>query len=1052
MQPTAVTQASATRLPQLLRALATEAESYRFQRKLLVCPRAGVGRELLRALSAAGVPWINFEVVTPLQLAHHIVAADLARQGLGVADEFDELGHFDAAIDAVLGTSSGRLAELSRGVGLRQAIGKSIRDLRMAGIDAAALEATRLRDEEKRSSIAGIMRDYESRLAAAGLVDGPAVLERAAAILSGPPRAGHGDGGLTLTPDGRVLLAPGLTARGRAGELVQALLDSGAVALPADPVHGLEVPAGRLPAPADEAGTPLAWLHHTAGWPGTDADQDGGGVILGVFAASSVAAELREVLRRVMAAGLRWDEVEIVATDPMAYGVALDGLARRMSIPVSYSAGLPLARTRPGRAAAAFLRWLEHGLPAAHMRQMLERGDVAHPSVSGTALARRLRALKVGRGRDRYGQRVAARMRALELPQDPGDTRTPEEFAADRDRERAELDALSAVLQPLLDAAPADGKRVSAGELADGVETLLRMVPLADASDRTARQRMQQRLMRMSSTVRRPTTLSSAAAILMSRLEDHVPSPAADGGSPWVAAGGHLHLSDLDQGGHACRRATFIVGLDAGRFPGHGGTDALLVDEDRRRLAGDGPVPRLPTSAERLAERRYAFAALAARLRGTVTFSYATWDAAEARSVAPASELLQAYRLMSGDVNADYESLHRAVAPAASAVPRGSTLLDGADTWLHALSAPDTDAPDWRMLRHGVAAVCQAFPPLGVGVQAVKARRRPGPAGPWHGAIAARPELDPRAGPEPAPVSATALQTLGACPHRYLLRYVLRLRQPDEPPAPDQWLRPGERGSLLHAVFEEALRTAAGDGVAYDDDAFLDLALRILLRLIDELSETSPPPGHAVRDRELEELRADVRAFVAMVREDAPRPIALELVFGRDGAAPVEIPLPDGSHLLLAGAIDRVDELDDGTVVVVDYKTGSAGPFQRRSGPFDGGRRLQHVLYAAAAARILDRSVERAEFHFPSRRSQNHRVRHDVRRLDGGLDIVADLLSLVREGRFVPTNVADDCRFCDFATICRASVDGRDNVVSPLADWARQADDEAVDVLRRIRR
>jgi ATP-dependent helicase/nuclease subunit B len=523
------------------------------------------------------------------------------------------------------------------------------------------------------------------------------------------------------------------------------------------------------------------------------------------------------VLRRVVAAGLRWDEVEIIAADTLAYGVALDGLGQRLGIAVSHADGLPLARTRAGRAVAAYCEWVQLGYPADVLRQMLERGDVAPPggTVSGLALARRLRSLKIGRGLDRY----AAALAHGDAPEasDAGDS----EFAA----------LAAKLLRPLIETAPRAGAgqngrtspaevvAVAPADVARGLLALLVHVPAEDAVERAARARIAARLQRLVQSVTRPTTLAGAIAAVQHRIDDRVPSPESAGGSPWNAAGGHLHLTGLESGGYSCRRATFVVGLDSSRFPGTGGSDALLVDDDRARLgAGQSPAP-LPTAAERIEERRYAFAALLARLRGCVTFSYAAWDAVEGRAHAPASELLQVHRLMSSDDAADYEALHDAVSPPASAVPRGGALLDSADVWLNAL-AHDPAGGSAMALRRGVTVVCAAYPHLKAGVRAWKTRLRSAVPTAHHGVITPRPFLDPRTG-NGLVVSATRLQTLGACPHRYLLRYVLGVQVPADPDlSPDQWLQPQERGALLHEVFERALRTAAERDLDLDDDVF----------------------------------------------------------------------------------------------------------------------------------------------------------------------------------------------------------------------------------------
>ena len=1052
-------------MPRVLHALAGAAAAHPYERKLLVCRRPGVGRELLRTLAGRGVPWIGFEVTSPRQLAQGLIEDELAAEGLTVTDPFDELSILDAAIDAVLDGAAGRLAELAEGVGLRQAVGRSVQALRMAGIDARSLERARFRDEDKRAQVARILDEYERRLQEAGRIDSARIFARASARLA------VGAGSL----DDLVYLLPGQTTRGLDGAFLRVLLERGARVLEADPVFGLRAPAAWLgpgevmPDDALRAGaTPLSWLHDVSGWSRAarasagDAAAEGAAVrsgdadavVLDVFAATSVSTELREVLRRVIAAGLQWDEVEIVTTDAAAYGVALDGLTQRLGISVSYAAGLPAARTRPGRAVAKYLEWVEQGFPADVLRQMIERGDIAStdPDVTGVALARRLRSLKIGRGRDRYETALARRERIIDGPQSTEDERTTQEFAEDRARERREIAALSAIVRPLLAATPAvpdriaiDDVAVSPSGLARGLLALLELVPAGTAVDRTARERLRLRLERIERTVTRETSLAAATAVLTSRLEDRVPAPESEGGSPWTSAGGHLHLSDLEHGGYAGRRATFIVGLDAARFPGSGGGDALLVDDDRRRLTAGQKTPALPTAAERIEERRHAFAALVARLRGRVTFSYATWDAVEGRGVAPASELLQAYRLLSGDATADYEALHGAVAPAASAVPRGSALLDTDDVWLNALSNNGA-------LRRGVAAVCRTYPHLMAGVQAWKTRLRSETATPHHGAIAPRAALDPRNNPLRV-VSPTQLQTLGACPHRYLLRYVLRVKKPDDPQlSPEQWLPPMEKGALLHAVYERALNAVLTEGLELADDGFEHRVMEILDDEIERMRVHLPPPGGAVFVAERAALREDARAFVAMVREDGPRFVALERKFGRDSLDPVPITLPDGSTLYLGGAIDRIDRTDDGRLVVIDYKTGSSLRYGGRSGTYDGGRRLQHVLYAEAARRLFDADVASAEYHFPSRRSENHRARYSQTDLRDGLGLVTDLLELVANGWFVPTNQSDDCRFCDFAAACRVGIDAYGKVESPMADWSREAAGDPADLLRRIRR
>jgi RecB family exonuclease len=318
--------------------------------------------------------------------------------------------------------------------------------------------------------------------------------------------------------------------------------------------------------------------------------------------------------------------------------------------------------------------------------------------------------------------------------------------------------------------------------------------------------------------------------------------------------------------------------------------------------------------------------------------------------------------------------------------------------------------------------------------------------------VQVRPGFDPRDDATQT-VSATQLQVLGSCPLQYLQRYVLRVREPDDPAAaPDQWLSPLARGTLMHAIFERTLAAARAEDVEIATDEFEVRALAIADQELENERELQSPPGEAIFEVEREGVHEDTRAFVAMVREDGDRFIALEQRFGRDGHGAVPVRLPDGRTLNLGGAIDRVDRLADGRLVVIDYKTGSRARFAGRKDPFDGGRRLQHALYAAVAETLHGAEVARAEYHFPTRRSENHRARFARQDLRDGLAVVSDLLELAAQGTFVPTTDPDDCRICAYAVACRVRAGSYGHVDSPPVRWAREATADALEVLRGLRR
>jgi CRISPR/Cas system-associated exonuclease Cas4 (RecB family) len=994
---------SPTACPRLLVSLEEATLAHPFDRKLLVCRRPAEGRELLRALAASGVAWAGWEPVTVRAIALDAAALDLAAGELSLADEFDVLAAADEAIDEVV--ERGGAGVLAEGPGARDAIRAALATLRRAGIEAVELRAAR-RGDARLEPLAAVLDAYGQALGRMRRDDDAGIARRALHALA--------SGGATL-PGARLYLLPGLPLRGVAGRLTRLLMDRGARVLETDPVIGLEAPAGIAWA-AGAPASPLSAIHTAPPNAVSVPEAE-------LFAAATPADELREVLRRVVADGAGWDRVEIVAPDPAVYGGALESLGRRLEaadeagVPSTFAEGIDVRRTRVGRALASYFRWIGDGFPADELRGVLDAGDLDVDGVSGAALSRRLRRLRVGWGQARYLPAIGAALAALPA-EDPDD-------AGGVARAREELGELRELLAPILDATPRGPDRIgtrvirtSVSAVAAGALAFLERVPARTASEAHARAVLRDRLERARETLVRATSWDAAISTLRTRLQIPV-APSGDGGlAPWTAAGGRVHLAGFFTGGLACRAATFVVGLDASAGAADGGSDPLLTDADRHllnQLSGD-PVPPLATSAERAAEARHELAALLARLRGRVTLSYAAWDAAEGRASSPAPELLQVVRHREGSGTRGYRELRAALGPLACAVPRAGRRLDAADAWLAALT------PDGR-LRDGRSAVRTAFAGLRRGVAAAEARTGAA-ATAYHGVVTQNGYAH-----LPEAFSASALETLGACPRRYFYRYVLRVAPHDDPEwDPESWLGAGERGGLLHRVFERTLREARLAG----DDAHAEAALAVLE---DEAARTAllvPPPSESVRVAELAELRHDLLCWVEMVREAPPRWIQLEYRFG-PGHGEVSI---GGLPVVLRGVIDRVDQDAAGRLRVVDYKTGKPDRYHPGR-PLAAGRRVQHLVYAIAANRLLGAEVDSAEFHFPTRAGRNERVTLPVPPAAEAEDLLSRMATLAAEGPYLSTEDSDDCAYCDFGEVCRSRPREYGGAASPPAAWMK---------------
>lgn len=1042
----------------LLCGLAKVAAQHPTADKLLLCRPRGVGRELLHTLARAGCGWLGFRVQTPRDLAKELAAPSLAAAGLTPIDGFQELALLDEAIDAVRRKPAGKaIAHLGEVLGFRTALAESIRELRLAGLVASDVARTALDEPGKRDTLAAIQNHYETALEERLLVDLAGVLRHAVDAL---------DNGHAVPGTQRVYLVPGIPGRGLRGVLLEGLLRDGAEVLPGDPVVGLDAPDTIILA-ADEAPptSDLSYLYAVedapapppAEDPSTPCDED-----IQLFAAASPVDELREVLRRVMAAGIPWDNVEIIATDRIAYGTALDSIAPRLTrgdqpgSRVTHAAGLPFSRTSVGRAVVGYLRWIQEGFPDQVLRALLQdgllRAEHDGNAVSGRRAAKVLRALRVGWGRQRYRDGIDRALERLACPASGRRQRQHSEEHGESIKERrlTDLEALDNLLSTILDATPPTPDRLgtdpvptSPAALAEGLLAFLEFVPTPEEPDTEteAKQSIVEVLHRTAATLTRETRFGSAVAILERFIDLRVPSPSTHGRVPWSSAGGHIHFSDIDHGGLSGRRHTFMVGLDAGRFPGAGRQDALLLDPDRGRLTG-----HLPISADLLAERRYAIAALLARLRGKVTLSYSAWEASDGRILSPSPLLLQAFRLQRRNPAANYDDLKTATRPIVGPIPSPGGLIDANDIWLRSL---DRDG----VLLRGTEVVRRAFENLDAGLTA-QALRTDDTLNAYNGLVQARPLFDPRRTPD-VRLSASRLETLASCPLKYFYSYVLGFREPDDISfEPDRWLDARQRGSMFHDVYERLLTAAKQDGIDPADAAFVELAERVFLAAIRRTARDVPVPSRALQEREIVALRADLEVFIDMIRADGPSWLATEWKFGFDDDVrpPARLRLRDAT-VLLRGAVDRIDELEGGDLRIVDYKTGGTYAYGEASGVYDGGRRLQHALYTHAAEQHLGRTVDNTEYQLPTVKGEGSRFPYARDQLDKWPQILDDLFDMIGSGFFpAPPDEEPPCTFCDFRQVCRVRGEFG-NAVSPPVEWSIDNSPRLpeYDPLRRVR-
>lgn len=480
----------------------------------------------------------------------------------------------------------------------------------------------------------------------------------------------------------------------------------------------------------------------------------------------------------------------------------------------------------------------------------------------------------------------------------------------------------------------------------------------------------------------------------------------------------------------------FLPGLAEGLFPRRVSEDPLLLDTARRDLAA------MRTQEHRVADERRLLRIAVGAAETSLVVSWPRLDPIQGRARVPSLYALEIVRAAEGRLPdlPDLERLAREASPSTLGwpAPRDPALaIDDAEfdlAWLGPLLRPGR-RPDGDPTGRGRYL-------LSVNDALDRSLRRRWLR--WHTSRLTVADGLIDDGPAVREVlqghrltarsySPTALQHFAACPYRFLLQAVHRLRPRDEAEALEQ-MDPLTRGSLFHEAQFRLFQQLEKDGLlpmTLDArDALFDRADRTLDGLAAEWADELAPAIDTIWAQEVEGLRADLRGWIQTVieRDGDWTPIHFELAFGlreRDGRdrASRRDPAVVLDGVRLRGSIDLVERGAGGLLRVTDHKTGSYRG--RRGLVVGGGEILQPLLYALAAEEVLESEVEGGRLFFCTRKGDYKTVevsagtaeRKTVERVLGEVDHSLEtgfFPALPRQRGSAPAA----CRYCDYVAVC----------------------------------
>jgi len=182
-------------------------------------------------------------------------------------------------------------------------------------------------------------------------------------------------------------------------------------------------------------------------------------------------------------------------------------------------------------------------------------------------------------------------------------------------------------------------------------------------------------------------------------------------------------------------------------------------------------------------------------------------------------------------------------------------------------------------------------------------------------------------------LSFSQIETFQTCPMHYKLRYIYKVPTPTS--ASQSF------GTAIHATLKEFYETFMSDPTLYKTSRGIEVLMTKLLE------KNWVKEGYKSKSHETEFLSKGKLYLSGFLKEGfnpKTKILALEQPFTVPLVSSIESRV---SLLKIGGRLDRIDDIGDGTIEIIDYKTGATIPSQR-----DVDKNLQLSFYALAATKI----------------------------------------------------------------------------------------------------
>lgn len=288
--------------------------------------------------------------------------------------------------------------------------------------------------------------------------------------------------------------------------------------------------------------------------------------------------------------------------------------------------------------------------------------------------------------------------------------------------------------------------------------------------------------------------------------------------------------------------------------------------------------------------------------------------------------------------------------------------------------------------------------------------------------------------------SASSMEMALECPFKFYVQKMLGLYAETVPEKSyDSWLAPNDFGTLCHEVLSRYYT---------EPDTDWHNLLTEEVEKMKELQPEGPPAAVAADIREAERM---ISRAIDWTNAQGRTVIATEYGFGpKAGTEPMTLEIK-GKTVRLSGSIDRVDRLSDGSISILDYKTGKPKYYRDHL-----ETKLQPYLYSQAAKKLdAELNVRNAGYLFLKDTAyylqawrESGEEDKEANRISSLLDWISDESAALEDtpdfqfeedgsisGLGSKAGNTENCsRFCDYLELCTALREMRDGAEAEVTE------------------